>query len=416
MPAEWRLEDTDKRRLRHGGSMITTEKITTTDVKRFNKNRIFRLIHYADKISRQEIADILQLSLPTVNQNLKLLLEKNLIDFVGNFESTGGRKAQAITVNGMSKCAVSVNLSDAGIKVSLVDLKGEIVFSEKKSISFTEDAVYSESIAQLVKDVISRNNVADEDVLGVGITIPGIFDNDNKTLVFSPTMGIRNYPIAELTKAIPYTCRATNITRANAYAEFWFDRKFENLTMNNVEDFNRSAASGQSDAKLYVMLNTGVGGAYIDKEKLQTGVHNRYGEFGHMTIHPHGRKCFCGKEGCFEAYVSARRLSTEQDCTLDEFFSQLQQENPRFIKVFEEYLDDLTTGINNLYIMCDGNVVVGGPVAKYLVPYQDKIRRMLVEKYSFDTDGLYFSFAQCTAEQADTGAALMFLGEFISNI
>ena len=177
--------------------MITTEKITTTDVKRFNKNRIFRLIHYADKISRQEIADILQLSLPTVNQNLKLLLEKNLIDFVGNFESTGGRKAQAITVNGMSKCAVSVNLSDAGIKVSLVDLKGEIVFSEKKSISFTEDAVYSESIAQLVKDVISRNNVADEDVLGVGITIPGIFDNDNKTLVFSPTMGIRNYPIAE---------------------------------------------------------------------------------------------------------------------------------------------------------------------------------------------------------------------------
>lgn len=149
-------------------------------------------------------------------------------------------------------------------------------------------------------------------------------------MVFSPTMGIRNYPIAELTKAIPYTCRATNITRANAYAEFWFDRKFENLTMNNVEDFNRSAASGQSDAKLYVMLNTGVGGAYIDKEKLQTGVHNRYGEFGHMTIHPHGRKCFCGKEGCFEAYVSARRLSTEQDCTLDEFFSQLQQENPAF--------------------------------------------------------------------------------------
>lgn len=98
------------------------------------------------------------------------------------------------------------------------------------------------------------------------------------------------------------------------------------------------------------------------------------------------------------------------------FSVSYSRKNPRFIKVFEEYLDDLTTGINNLYIMCDGNVVVGGPVAKYLVPYQDKIRRMLVEKYSFDTDGSYFSFAQCTAEQADTGAALMFLGEFISNI
>lgn len=98
--------------------MITAEKITTTDVKRLNKNRIFRLIHYTDKISRQEIAEILQLSLPTVNQNLKLLTNDGLIEFEGNFESTGGRKAQAIIVKGMSKCAISVNLSSTGVKVA----------------------------------------------------------------------------------------------------------------------------------------------------------------------------------------------------------------------------------------------------------------------------------------------------------
>ena len=76
--------------------MITTSKITTTDVKRYNKNRIFQLIYTTGKISRQEIADVLQLSLPTVNQNLKILFEKNLLIYEGNFESTGGRKAQAI--------------------------------------------------------------------------------------------------------------------------------------------------------------------------------------------------------------------------------------------------------------------------------------------------------------------------------
>ena len=59
--------------------MITTSKITTTDVKRYNKNRIFQLIYTTGKISRQEIADVLQLSLPTVNQNLKILFEKNLL-------------------------------------------------------------------------------------------------------------------------------------------------------------------------------------------------------------------------------------------------------------------------------------------------------------------------------------------------
>lgn len=54
--------------------MDSSQKLTNTDVKKLNKNRIFRLIYNSDKISRQEIADQLGLSLPTVNQNLKMLM------------------------------------------------------------------------------------------------------------------------------------------------------------------------------------------------------------------------------------------------------------------------------------------------------------------------------------------------------
>lgn len=395
--------------------MITTEKITTTDVKRFNKNRIFRLIHYADKISRQEIADILQLSLPTVNQNLKILAEQNLITFGGSFESTGGRKAQAISVNGMSKCAISVNILNRGIQVALVDLNGEIVCAVKKTMDFSSDDSYGRSVAELIADIVKRNFVPEEDILGIGITVPGIFDNENKIILSAPTMGIRNYPISRITEFIPYSCKAMNDARANAYAEYWFDRKAQEHGINQ-EDFNHSAASGQSEGKLYIMLNTGVGGSYIDHEKIQIGKHNRYGEFGHMTIHPNGRRCFCGRKGCFEAYVSSRCLSTDLGVTLDEFFSQLKEGNEQYTQIFQEYLDDLTTGINNLYIMSDGDVIIGGPVAKYLMPYEGRIVRMLVEKYAFDTDASYFSFAKCTPEQSDTGAALTFLGDFISRI
>ena len=59
--------------------MDSSQKLTNTDVKKLNKNRIFRLIYNSDKISRQEIADQLGLSLPTVNQNLKMLMEDGLI-------------------------------------------------------------------------------------------------------------------------------------------------------------------------------------------------------------------------------------------------------------------------------------------------------------------------------------------------
>ena len=68
--------------------MDSSQKLTNTDVKKLNKNRIFRLIYNSDKISRQEIADQLGLSLPTVNQNLKMLMEDGLIEYVGNFTSS----------------------------------------------------------------------------------------------------------------------------------------------------------------------------------------------------------------------------------------------------------------------------------------------------------------------------------------
>ena len=84
--------------------------------------------------------------------------------------------------------------------------------------------------------------------------------------------------------------------------------------------------------------------------------------------------------------------------------------------MFEEYLDDLTTGINNLYIMSDGDVIVGGPVAVYLGKYKDIISKMLIDKCSFDIDGSYLSFAKCTQQQADSGAALTFFSDFISQI
>ena len=58
--------------------MISSQKITTSEVRKYNKNRIFKLIYNSSAISRQEIADTLGLSLPTINQNIKLLKDSEI--------------------------------------------------------------------------------------------------------------------------------------------------------------------------------------------------------------------------------------------------------------------------------------------------------------------------------------------------
>ena len=377
--------------------MDSSQKLTNTDVKKLNKNRIFRLIYNSDKISRQEIADQLGLSLPTVNQNLKMLMEDGLIEYVGNFTSTGGRRAQAITINNNARKAISVNIKADYINVDVVGLKGQIIYSMAVKAHFSKSSAYIEKLTNAVRHAVDYVGADTDDILGVGITVPGILDDEKQILISAPPLKAKNYNLTKLISAIDYPVVVMNDARAEAYADHWFNGKSE-------------------DEKIYIMLGEGVGGAYINASAIRNGVHNRGGEFGHMVIHPGGKQCLCGKKGCFEAYVSEKVLSSELDMTLDNFFELAAQGNKNNSNVLDEYMDNLALGINNIYTMMDCDIVLGGTVAPYLKRYENSIKERLVNDYSFDTDADYLRISDGGGRKSGLGAALSFVARFIDGV
>lgn len=377
--------------------MDSSQKLTNTDVKKLNKNRIFRLIYNSDKISRQEIADQLGLSLPTVNQNLKMLMEDGLIEYVGNFTSTGGRRAQAITINNNARKAISVNIKTDYINVDVVGLKGQIIYSMAVKAHFSKSSAYIEKLTDVVRHAVDYVGADADDILGVGITVPGILDDEKQILISAPPLKAKNYDFTKLISAIDYPVVVMNDARAEAYADHWFNGKSE-------------------DEKIYIMLGEGVGGAYINASAIRNGVHNRGGEFGHMVIHPGGKQCLCGKKGCFEAYVSEKVLSSELDMTLDNFFELAAQGNKNNSNVLDEYMDNLALGINNIYTMMDCDIVLGGTVAPYLKQYDNSIKERLVNDYSFDTDADYLRISDGGGRKSGLGAALSFVARFIDGV
>ena len=72
--------------------------ITLTDIKKNNYSLIYNLLYEQEKLSKQEIANQLHLSLPTVTQNLVALEEAGLLKKGGQFESQVGRRAVAYTI------------------------------------------------------------------------------------------------------------------------------------------------------------------------------------------------------------------------------------------------------------------------------------------------------------------------------
>ncbi|SFS06989.1 ROK family transcriptional regulator [Anaeromicropila populeti] len=375
---------------------MAEKRITAVEVKRINRNHIYKLIYREEEISRQEIAGRLGLSLPTVNQNLKELQAIGLIDYKGSFESTGGRKPKVIIPVKQAKVSVGIDIRKNYVCILLIDLYGNILDYEKYTKVFSEKEEYGQFLSYLVKNILSHNGWEAEKVLGVGIAIPGVFDKSRQKILLAPSLGISNFPVENLTKHMEYPCIVDNDGKAGAYAELW--------------------SKPDSEAEIYLLIDKGVGGCIIYGNGLYKGEHNRGGEFGHMTLYPDGKQCACGKRGCFEAYVSVARLSDDLDCQLEDFFAGLAGSNEVYQKIWNQYMENLCVGINSLYMTFDSKIVLSGVLSQYLEPYISQIRGHLAELNSFDADGEYLRLSKYHRRAAAVGAALEFAGEFIDNI
>ena len=62
---------------------------------------------------------------------------------------------------------------------------------------------------------------------------------------------------------------------------------------------------------VFLCIGTGVGSAVFLDDDLLEPKQNPGFEFGHMVIDKEGRKCNCGKNGCFETYASMKRFKAE---------------------------------------------------------------------------------------------------------
>lgn len=76
------------------------KRISTTELRKQNRNQVFRAVYEAQTpLTKQDISQKLNMSLPTVTQNLKELFDEEVLLYAGTEESTGGRKARLITLN-----------------------------------------------------------------------------------------------------------------------------------------------------------------------------------------------------------------------------------------------------------------------------------------------------------------------------
>lgn len=379
------------------------------EVKRNNRNRVFRYVNSHGKTSRPEIAEALGMSVPTVMQMVSELEEAGLLREAGELQSTGGRKARAIEPVWDSCYAIGLDVTRNHIGLLATNLSGQVLLHERICKPFVNDDSYYREAGEILRQFLEQAGLSEKKILGVGISIPGVVDSVKNRIIHSHVLQISHVSADIFQKYIPYPCTLINDANAAGSTE-------------GLEN------AGEGRHMVYLSLSNSVGGAVIfhtgdARGNQQSGLghiyvgnHWRSGEFGHMVIYPDGQECYCGKKGCLDVYCSALRLADLAEGRLENFFEGLEQGDPEMRKAWETYLDILAVAVENLHMAFDCDVVLGGYVGSFMEPYLAEFRKRIEKNNIFDDGGSYVKVCRYRVEASAFGAALYYIDQYVRSV
>lgn len=382
------------------------------EVKKLNRNRVFRYVNSQSETSMPDISAALDVSGPTVLTIVKELKQDGIVKEVGELKSTGGRKAKTIATVKDARYAIGMDITANHIGFACTNLNRKALDHKRIRKVFSCTETYFQEASELLEQFIDENMVPREKIEGVGISLPGIVDRQANLLTQSHILKIENVSGKRWTNYIPYPCELLNDANAAAITEDECCKKPES----NMVYLSLSNSVGGAVVFADGMKSNDGAGSDFEGIAMYMGNNWRSGEFGHIVLHPEGKTCYCGKKGCLDAYCSALVLANLEKGNLKAFFEKMESGNEKYRQIWEEYLDNLAIAVDNLRMCFDCEVVLGGYVGNYMGPYIENFRAKVAAKNIFGGSGEYVRACWCREEASAYGAALYQIEKYIASI
>ena len=377
---------------------MSEKGLTTIALKKINRSKIYQYIYRSKLTSKLQIVQDLQMGLSTVSQNLNLLENEGLIEKNGYFDSTGGRKANAIQIVSDFRISIGVGILKNMFHITAIDLYGNTVYTDTIPLTYSNTAAYYQQITDKVKDFIDKNQYPENKILGVSIATQGITSPDNTTVIYGNIMNNTGMRLKDFSRHLPYPCHLEHDSKSAAFLELW----------NHPE----------LDSAVVLLLNRNLGGAIITNHQIHQGRSMHSGTIEHICVNPDGPLCYCGNRGCLETYCSANSLEQASGMAIKEFFPLLKEKkSPQLIQIWEDYLKHLAFAMKNLNLVIDAPIIISG----YLAPYfteddTDYLLRQINSMTPFELKEEQILVGTHGQYTPAIGAALFYVKEFIQSV
>ena len=334
-------------------------------------------------LSRADLTRETGISAPTISKAVSELLTTGLLEEGAAPDNALGRPGRKLQLARDSAHVIGIVLDPESCHVVSASLDGTIAPDSR--ISFTTPGTYDSLIDSLKQACDQVMRITEYATLGIGITMPGLVNEETDESLFSPNLHVINHrrPAADLAALTGTTAVCLQESRALCLGERLYGQ-----------------ARGLND---FAMLDvtTGLGLGVFSNGELIRGQNGLAGELGHFTVAPGGRLCGCGNYGCLETLATDAALATAvserlgRRMSTNQVITELQTGQltaPDDLKHVCEYLSIAMAATINLFN--PSTLFVFGQLLSVSDEMMQKIVRMTQQR------ALAPSFERCSIELA----------------
>jgi predicted NBD/HSP70 family sugar kinase len=260
----------------------------TQEVRRHNLGGLLRLLHVRGPTSRSDLTAVIGLNRSTVRALTTELAEAGLVREAAPV-GRGGAGRPSILVEPRSEhvWVLALEVGVEHIRAARIGLGGVVLDRQEQPLARGAGTV-REVVGRLRGMAEPLLAGADTKPVGVGVAVPGIVGVADGVVRLAPNLGWVDVPLGRLLADELATSDPVAVGNEG--------------DLGVVAEHLRGVAAGVPDA-IYLSGEVGIGGGIILGGRPLTGAGGYAGEVGHMTVNPAGRRCQCGRRGCWETEV-----------------------------------------------------------------------------------------------------------------
>jgi len=234
-----------------------------------------------------------------------------------------------------------------------------------------------QNISQLCKGILQKAQVTLDQVVGIGMGMPGAIHPTKQIMLNGNTGIFINQNIAlQLQQLLKVEIPIRLENDANLFA------LSEVLCGAGQTFFKNTGKQPYQQTAIGIILGTGVGGGIVINENILRGTNGGGGEIGHTVLYYDGHPCYCGQNGCAEQYLSGPSIEAQFATRIyndiskrpnsKEIFELHHKKEPQAMASIIQYKKHLVRFLTNLTNIFDPDYfVLGGGVSTQNAIYEN---------------------------------------------